>query len=464
MTTLSVTWANSALDAIRNLGHNPNPTERARIGPPMVARSLALLHTAIYDAWAIYDIQAVPTQLRLPRHPLATDAERIRAMSQAAYRVLLHQFPSESAVFDATMNALALPLNATTRDASLPEGIGNLAADAILAIAAQDGANQNGNLTANGAPYADYTGYISVNPPIETVHPTVPSDILNPEHWQPLGYRDAANIVRVPGFIAPHWQNVRPFALTSASQFRPSPPVAMTSQSFLDQARHVMGVQERLETKQKVIAEYWADGPSSELPPGHWELFAAYVSNRDGHTLHQDAKMFFALANAIHDAAIATWEAKRYYDYVRPVTAIRHLFRGKKIKGWNGAGIHTMSGEAWRPYQVSTFPTPPFPEFTSGHSAFSMAAAEVLKRFTQSDTFGGSYTQTVPLRVEPTLAGAVGITLKWATFSEAAQEAGESRLYGGIHFYEGNVAGLALGRKVGTQAFDKAFTYWTGRV
>ena len=174
--------------------------------------------------------------------------------------------------------------------------------------------------------------------------------------------------------------------------------------------------------------------------------------------------MFFALANAIHDAAIATWEAKRYYDYVRPVTAIRHLFRGKKIKGWNGAGIHTMSGEAWRPYQVSTFPTPPFPEFTSGHSAFSMAAAEVLKRFTQSDTFGGSYTQTVPLRVEPTLAGAVGITLKWATFSEAAQEAGESRLYGGIHFYEGNVAGLALGRKVGTQAFDKAFTYWTGRV
>ncbi|OYV02485.1 MAG: hypothetical protein CFE45_00165 [Burkholderiales bacterium PBB5] len=85
---------------------------------------------------------------------------------------------------------------------------------------------------------------------------------------------------------------------------------------------------DKLIAKQKVIAEYWADGSSSELPPGHWELFAAFVSQRDHHTLDADVKMFFALANAIHDAAIATWECKRYYDYARPVTAIRHLFRG----------------------------------------------------------------------------------------------------------------------------------------
>lgn len=111
---------------------------------------------------------------------------------------------------------------------------------------------------------------------------------------------------------------------------------------------------------------------------------------------------------------------------------------------------------------VSTFPTPPFPEFTSGHSCFSMAAAETLKRFTGSDLFGGSYTQAVPLRVEPTLASAVGTTLNWSTFTDAATEAGESRLYGGIHFYEGNVAGLAMGRKVGAQAFEKAQAYWTG--
>lgn len=93
-----------------------------------------------------------------------------------------------------------------------------------------------------------------------------------------------------------------------------------------------------------------------------------------------------------------------------------------------------------------------------------MAAAEVLKRFTGSDASGGSYTQAVPLRVEPSLAAAVGITLKWNSFTAAALKAGESHLYGGIHFYEGNVAGLSLGRKVGDQAFDKAQGYWTGWV
>lgn len=463
MTTISVTWAESALTAIRNLGSNPDPNQRARIGPPMVARSLAILHTAIFDAWAIYDPVAIPTRLRLPSKN-GTDAQRIRAMSQAAHRALSDQFPTEIATFDATMTALGLPLGATTRDSNLPEGVGNLAADAVLAQTADDGANQRGNLTASGAPYADYTGYSPINPPINIAQPAAPADIPHPDRWQPLAYPDAGGVLRIPAFIAPQWEHVRPFALTSAGQFRPSAPAAITTQAFLDQARYVVQVQENLETRHKVIAEYWADGPSSELPPGHWELFAIFISNRDSHTLHQDAKMFFALANAIHDAAIATWECKRFYDYVRPVTAIRHLLRGKGLRGWNGTAIVNLRGQAWRTYQVATFPTPPFPEFTSGHSAFSMAAAETLKRFTGSDAFGGSYTQTVPLRVEPGLGAAVGVTLNWSTFTQAANEAGESRLYGGIHFYEGNVAGLALGRKVGAQAFEKAQGYWTGRV
>ncbi|OYV02484.1 MAG: hypothetical protein CFE45_00160 [Burkholderiales bacterium PBB5] len=134
------------------------------------------------------------------------------------------------------------------------------------------------------------------------------------------------------------------------------------------------------------------------------------------------------------------------------------------MRGWTGTAEATIDGEAWRPYQVSTFPTPPFPEYTSGHSAFSMAAAEALKRFTGSDAFGASYTQTIPLRVEPGLGAAVGTVLSWETFTEAALEAGESRLYGGIHFYEGNVAGLELGRKVGAQAFELARRYWDGRL
>jgi len=463
MPTISVTWANSALTAIRNVGASVSPADRARSGPPMVARSLAILHTAIYDAWATYDTLALPMHLRIPRQPGATDAQRMRAMSQAAHRALSDQFPSQVAVFEATMTALGYPSGSTSRDATLPEGVGNLAADAVLAIAADDGANQRGNLTASGAPYADTSSYAAMNPAIVATTTTTSSAIPHPDRWQPIAYLDGGGVMRTPAFIGPHWDRVRPFALTQASQFRPASPAALTSQAFLDQARHVIATQEHLDTRQKVIAEYWADGPSSELPPGHWELFANFVSNRDAHTLHDDAKLYFALANAIHDAAIATWEAKRHYDYARPITAIRHLFHDRTVRGWNGTTMTNLPGQRWRPYQVSTFPTPPFAEFTSGHSAFSMAAAEVLKRFTRSDRFGASYTQAVPLKVEPGLGAAVGVTLQWSTFTAAALEAGESRLYGGIHFYEGNVAGLALGRKVGAQAFDKATGYWTGR-
>lgn len=462
MDTISVVWANAALEAIRNLGKPDKLPERPRIGPPMVARSLAILHTAIFDAWAIYDSNAIGTRLRLPRQLGASEEVKQKAISQAAYRILNDQFPTESAVFDATMAELGFsPL--PSEDPTMPEGIGNLAAKAVLDYRHRDGANQLGEMSATGKIYADYTDYVPSNLPVIATQDSSVSDTPHPDRWQPLGYLDPGGKLQIPAFIAPHWEKVIPFALASASQFRPAPPQSITSQDFLDQARYVIEVQQKLTTKQKVIAEYWADGPKTELPPGHWELFATFISQRDCHSLDADVKMFFALANAIHDAAIATWEAKRYYDYVRPITAIRHLFRGKPIEGWDGNNLASILGETWQPYQVSTFPTPPFPEFTSGHSAFSMAGAEVLKRFTGSDRLGDySYEQTVPLRVEPSLSEAIGIVLRWETFTAAAQEAGESRLYGGIHFYEGNVAGLALGRKAGAQAYDKARQHWEG--
>ncbi|WP_373538370.1 DUF6851 domain-containing protein [Chamaesiphon sp.] len=461
MDTVSVIWANAALEAIRNLGKPDKLSERARIGPPMVARSLAILHTAIFDAWAVYDSNAIGTRLRLPRQLVTAEEVKKQAMSQAAYRVLKDQFPTEVTVFDTAMSLLGFSPS-ISEDPAMPEGIGNLAAKAILDYRHWDGANQCGELSVTGKAYADYTNYIPSNLPVLATEASPVANTPHPDLWQPLSYLDPSGKLQIPTFIAPHWEKVTPFALTSASQFRPSSPQPITSQAFLDQAKYVTKVQKHLTTKQKVIAEYWADGPKTELPPGHWELFAMFVSQRDSHSLDADAKMFFALANAIHDAAIATWEAKRYYDYTRPITAIRHLLRGKTIEGWDGNSITSIQGEEWRPYQVSTFPTPPFPEFTSGHSAFSMAGAEALKRFTGSDRFGASYEQPEPLRVEPGLAEAVGTVLQWETFTAAAQEAGESRLYGGIHFYEGNVAGLALGRKVGAQAFDRAREHWEG--
>jgi hypothetical protein len=151
-----------------------------------------------------------------------------------------------------------------------------------------------------------------------------------------------------------------------------------------------------LTDRQKMISEYWADGPDTEQPPGHWLRFAQFVSVRDHHTLDDDVKMFFALTNAMLDARIAAWDAKRAYDSIRPVTAISVLYRGKKIRAWGGSGKGTieMDGAQWIPYQPATFPTPPFPDYVSGHSAYSAAAARILALWTSSERFGESVLRT----------------------------------------------------------------------
>jgi hypothetical protein len=219
--------------------------------------------------------------------------------------------------------------------------------------------------------------------------------------------------------------------------------------------------------REKVIAEFWADGPSSELPPGHWCLIAAWVSKRDHHSEDDDVKMFFAVANAGMDAGIAAWDMKRYFDSARPATAIPYYKKGKEIYAWGGPGRGTvkMMGESWRPYQPANVVTPAFPEFISGHSTFSAASAEVLRRFTGSDRFGGSATIRAGSSViEPGVVPARDITLSWRTFSDAADEAGLSRRYGGIHFVHGDLQGRLIGRLIGAQAWKKAERYWTGKI
>lgn len=445
-------WGGVLLQAVRD----------TRLGPPMVARALAIVHTSMYDAWSAYDGVAVGTRLggslRRPE-PERTEENKNKAISYAAYRALVDLFPSRKADFDAKMASLGYdPADAST-DQTTPAGIGNVAAAAVLTFRHRDGSNQLGDMNPGAGPYADYTGYQPVN---------TPEQINDPNRWQPLRFFNPAtgqyDILR--SYIGPHWGNVTPFAMTSGALFRPATgPALYPHGSYVAQANHILRITAGLTDRQKVIAEYWADGPSSELPPGHWCLFAEFVSRRDGHTLDQDVKMFFAIANALLDAGIATWDAKRAYDSPRPITAIRFLKAGKPIRSWGGPGRGTvkMRGEDWIPYQPNTFITPPFPEYTSGHSAFSAAAAEILKSFTGSDTFGHGVTvKAGATRTEPGLTPAEDVTLSWATFTEAAEEAGMSRLYGGIHFMDGNIQGQAIGRQVGALVWWKAQSYFDG--
>ncbi|NOT10691.1 MAG: vanadium-dependent haloperoxidase [Methylococcaceae bacterium] len=435
--TVAIQWNEAALQAIRD----------THPGPPIVARALAIVDTCMFDAWAAYDAKAKGTRfgqtLRRPRNE-RTNENKEKAISYAAHACLVDLFPSETPKFNALMENLGYAFD-TTSDISKAAGIGNVAAKAVLDYRHHDGSNQLGDL--NPGAYSDYTGYTPIN---------TPTSIVDPNHWQPLQVE-----TNTQKYITPHWGNVVPYALKSGSQFRKiTPPPAdyfTEPERYELQAQQILEYSSHLTDEKKVIAEYWADGPHSELPPGHWALFAAYVSERDHHTIDQDVKLLFALSNAILDASIASWDAKRYYDYVRPVTAIHFLFSGKTVESWQGS----IDGADWKPYQAASVVTPPFPEYYSGHSIFSAAGAETLKLFTKSDHFG--FSVSIPAgssRVEPGIVPANDTVLYWATFSDAADEAGVSRRYGGIHFIDGDLVSRKIGRLVGRQAWEKSLKYF----
>jgi hypothetical protein len=425
--------------------------------PPVVARALAIVHTSMYDAWAAYDPVAMATRfggsLRRPASE-RTVANKEKALSYAAYRALVDLFPSEQVgLFDPLMMALGYDPVDVSLDTSTPTGIGNAAARAVLDFRHADGSNQLGNLSAGA--YSDYTGYEPVNSA---------DTLTDPNRWQPVRISNGVSLV-VPKFLTPHWGRVIPFALTDGAVLRPPAPAQYPHGSYVAQANHILHLNAHLTDRQKMTSEYWSDGPRSETPPGHWNLLAEWVSRRDQLTLDQNAVLFFALNNAELDASIAVWDCKRLYDSVRPITAIRFLHRGKKILAWAGPyqGTRVINGEEWLPYQPATFLTPPFAEYVSGHSTFSSASAEILRLFTGSDRFGVSATLDAgSSQIEPRLTPREQVVLSWASFSEAADEAGISRRYGGIHFEDGDLQGRAMGRKIGAMVWAKTLTYVRG--
>jgi hypothetical protein len=462
-------WNEAALQGVRD----------SKLGPPMVARALAIIHTCAFDAWAAYDHGAVGTRLggalRRPRRE-HTLANKNAAISFAAYRAAVDLFPGDKvSVFDPLMRRLGYDPTNTTTDRTTPAGIGNIAARAVRDFRHRDGANQLGDEPGGkpGVAYSDYTGYKSTNDPMDLRLGAKfdPATVHDPNRWQPLRYIDASGADFIQPFVGAQWQHVTPFALTSAAQLRsPTGPARHGSAAYESQARALLALSAGLTDEQKMIAEYWADGPHSELPPGHWDLFAQFVSRRDHHGaegtgVDKDVKLFFALTNAIFDASICCWDNKRAFDSVRPITAIRYLFRGQNVLAWGGPfqGAKLINGEVWFPYQASTFPTPPFSEYSSGHSTFSAAGAEILRLYTGREKFGASVTFPAGTsKFEPGAVPAHDVTLRWATFKEAANQAGLSRRYGGIHFEQGDLDGRAGGRLVAKRAWAKAQSYISG--
>ena len=462
-------WLDVALEA------TAREHERVAPRPTVGSRMLMIITNAMYDAWAAYDDKAVGTRfggkLRRPKSERTT-ANKEKAIAYATYRAMLDVFAEDKVWLEEQMRRRGFDPNDNTTDLSKPQGVGNVAAAAVIEYRHKDGANQLGDeLGSNGKPYSDYTFYR----PINSV-----DKIVDPDCWQPITFQLADGKTATPGYLTPHWYRVKPFALERADQFRPPPPPKVGSAILKKEVDEVLNYNASLTPEQKAIVDFMRDGPRSTGQSGHWLKFAQAVSRRDKQHVDKDVKLFFAVGAVCFDAFIAAWESKRFYDSSRPWTLVRHYYKGQKVEGWAGPGkgVVEMRAEDWHPYSPYNFITPPFPGYVSGHSTVSAAAAKVLELFTGSDRFGevekrkaGMMTESeyeckaIQMRLgqSPTDAKLTcEVALDLPTFSATAEMAGISRVMGGYHIQADNVAGLELGRKVAAFDFPKTQAYFDG--
>jgi hypothetical protein len=571
-------WDEALLDAIR----------RALPNPPLHARNLFHVSAAMWDAWAAYDPHA--SGYFVTEKDTASDvtAARNEAISYAAYGVLTARYiksvgaDKSLSEFDDVMDSLCYPLNVTTTDGSSPAALGNRIAKTVIAYGLTDGSNQAGGYAA--------PDYKSVNPPLVVAQPG--TTMTDPNRWQPLQILHMISQNGIPVVngvqqnVGPQWGHVKSFGLPDGGAvgvpIDPGPPPRLgdpaTDQTLKDQEVEVIRDSSLLDPTSRatidispgarggnslgsndgsghpvnpttgqpyppdvvnegdfgrVMAEFWADGPNSETPPGHWNVLANLVSDelspnlRIGGTgpavdrLQWDVKLYLAVNGAVHDAAIAAWGLKGDYDSARPISLIRYMgglgqssdptgpsynkeglplvpglievitaessAPGQRhaalaghvgevaIRAWTGTptdpktqigGVQWILAANWVPYQLPTFVTPSFPAWVSGHSTFSRAAAEVLVGITGSEYFPGGvsgYTiKAGSLKFE--LGPTKDIRLEWATYYDAADQAGQSRLWGGIHTQADDFTGREIGSECGQAAWSLAKRYYSGTV
>jgi hypothetical protein len=369
---------------------------RTSTSPPVAARALAMTHVAMHDA--INSVDRAHQHFRVYA-AATTQASPEAAAAQAAHGVLASLFPDERDTLDrALTNSLAGIANDPQREAGLQ--IGRIVAGRIIAWRADDGSR--GSVTHESG--------------------TAPGE------WRPTP----------PSFsppLLPQWARLRPFAIPRPSSFRPPFPPALDSAEYARDWQEVLqiGAADSTErtAEQTEIAHFWADGAGTVTPPGHWNRIAREVARREGLSLTENARLFALLNVALADAAIACWDMKFACNLWRPVTAIREA-------DTDGNDL-TERDPDWLPL----LDTPPFPTCTSGHSTFSGAAAEMLRLFFGRDDISFSD------------ADEYGIRREFASFWQAAHEAGRSRIYGGIHFEFDNHAGLESGRNISRYVFER---------
>ena len=356
--------------------------------PPIASRSLAILHVSLYDA--VNGI-ARTHEPYLVQSAVPASASREAAASAAAHEALVNLFPAAAATFDALHAAILVGIpDGPQKTAGIVWG--EFVAGQILASRANDGSNAT----------------------------VLPPGGSGPGVWIPTppAFRP---------YLLPQWGFVTPFAMSSSSQFRPPGPPSLDSEQYAADYNEVKALGAEVGStrteEQTEIALFWADGAGTETPPGHWNSISQIIADVRGNTLEQNARLFALLNIAMADAAICAWDAKYTFHFWRPVTAIN--FAEPELN--------------W----MSLIVTPPFPDYVSGHSTFSGAAATVLPLF-----YG---TEDLPFTTGSDFLP--GVYRTFPTCLDAAEEAAVSRLYGGIHFRSANEDGLQAGISIGD---------WTG--
>jgi len=367
--------------------------------PPRASRALAIVHTAIYDSVNAIDRTHEVYAVDVLASPLAS---REAAVASAAHTTLVNLFPTRKATFDA---ALSTSLGTIAAGPAKNHGmqLGKNVAQQMLALRANDGSN--------------------------AVVPFTPGTDLG--DWQPTPPAFAAALL-------PQWPDVTPFAMTSGSQFSPDEIPALSSTEYAAAFNEVQELGSATSatrtTDQTNIALFWANGGGTATPPGHLNIMAQVVAEQESNSLSENARLFASLNVAMADAAIMAWDCKFATDYWRPLTAIRATDDGNPS---------TVQDANWLPLIA----TPPFPSYVSGHSSFSGAAAAVLIDFFGRDNIAftlPSENPNVPAR-------------SFTSFSQAARESADSRLYGGIHWSFDNADGLTAGTQLGQFVVDNFF-------
>ncbi len=369
--------------------------------PPVASRALAILHVAIFDALNAIERTSKPYAVDVVAQP---DASRDAAIASAGHRVLSSLFPTQSTTFDTKLTS---DLSTIPDGKSESDGValGRRVADTLLQLRASDG-------SASSVAYTPSTGA---------------------GKWQPT---PPANL---PALL-PQWAQLRPFAMTRSSQFSPNGIPALTSAAYataLNEVKEIGSLNSATRTAdQTAIAKFWSNGAGTATPPGHLNRLAQGVAEQFKNSLSQNARLFALLNVAMADAAIMAWNTKYATDFWRPITAIR----AASSDGNNA----TTQDDTWTPFLT----TPPFSSYVSGHASFSGAASVVLSSFFGTDAVGFQLPSE-----DPSVA-----TRSYTSFSQAAKESADSRLYGGIHFSFDNADGLKAGNALGKFVFDGLMT------